>query len=311
MFVGLKKYQEEVIFLSLLNGPLSPTDPRLISYLRSNVLIGQGSGNYNLKMFDATNPANVGYNQYLTHPVGFPPLQRILKDLFDDRPPGFFVEAGALDGEYLSNTLYLERAKGWEGILVEPDGKMFAHLLRKNRRAMAANCCLSTRPYPVLETLVTLSNDHNIRFEFGFRAMNALYSSPMASRSEGAAHQTFSQVQCFPLLSLLKAAGASHVHFVSLDIEGVEGEVVRTLLDHEGEGGVTVDAWMVEHQNPNTVLRDEMDEEFIQWFVSKGYALHAIARDAPVFNYVFVRKASSLYESFYARRNSTPALGVS
>ncbi|XP_068209428.1 uncharacterized protein [Palaemon carinicauda] len=297
----IQRYEENRIFLSLLTGPLSPEDPKLLSHIESNVIIGPGSGNYNLRMLEAANPANSAYNNYLAHPVGFPPLQKILRALFDARPPGFFVEAGALDGEYLSNTLYLERIKGWTGLLVEPDDKMFARLLGKNRKAWAANCCLSTKPYPVQETLVTMSNDQNKLYEVGFKAMNALFSSPMASRSEGAAHSTYSQVQCFPLLSLLKALGMTQVDFISLDIEGVEDEVVRSFLNQDG--GILVDVWMVEHQNPGTVLKDETDHAFINWFASKGYSLYAIAKDAPIFNYVFVRTTSSLYDSVFVGKN--------
>jgi len=33
---------------------------------------------------------------------------------------GFFVESGAADGEWNSNTLHLERDLGWTGLLVEP-----------------------------------------------------------------------------------------------------------------------------------------------------------------------------------------------
>ena len=47
-------------------------------------------------------------------------LDRALEALLKDRPPGFFVEAGAFDGYVQSNTYYLERARGWRGLLVEP-----------------------------------------------------------------------------------------------------------------------------------------------------------------------------------------------
>ena len=50
-----------------------------------------------------------------------------------DLPTGFFVEAGALDGEYLSNTLALEK-RGWTGMLVEPDSNNYQLLLKKHRK---------------------------------------------------------------------------------------------------------------------------------------------------------------------------------
>ena len=38
--------------------------------------------------------------------------------LFGDKSGGFFVEAGAFDGELFSNTLLLEKNRGWTGLLV-------------------------------------------------------------------------------------------------------------------------------------------------------------------------------------------------
>ena len=35
----------------------------------------------------------------------------VLLDIFENKKNGFFIEAGAHDGEYLSNTLYLEVRK--------------------------------------------------------------------------------------------------------------------------------------------------------------------------------------------------------
>ena len=50
-----------------------------------------------------------------------------------DVPTGFFVEAGALDGEWLSNTLALEK-RGWTGLLVEADPRNYEALLKKKRK---------------------------------------------------------------------------------------------------------------------------------------------------------------------------------
>ena len=49
---------------------------------------------------------------------------------------GFFIEAGALDGEHLSNTLYMERFLNWTGILIEADPKSYDNLLKRNRKSV-------------------------------------------------------------------------------------------------------------------------------------------------------------------------------
>lgn len=56
---------------------------------------------------------------------------------------GFFVEVGAVDGEYLSNTLYFEKELGWTGLLIEPNPNMFQELLLKRRKAYAINAALA------------------------------------------------------------------------------------------------------------------------------------------------------------------------
>ena len=47
--------------------------------------------------------------------------------------PGSFLEMGALDGVYLSNTLLLERCCGWRGVLIPSN----FHVLK---RAVGATC---------------------------------------------------------------------------------------------------------------------------------------------------------------------------
>ena len=53
---------------------------------------------------------------------------QIVDDFFHQKNSGFFVEAGAWDGVYLSNTLFLERQRNWTGILIEPNNEAFDNL---------------------------------------------------------------------------------------------------------------------------------------------------------------------------------------
>ncbi|KAK7085499.1 hypothetical protein SK128_016737, partial [Halocaridina rubra] len=72
--------------------------------------------------------------------------------------PGSFLECGAFDGEFLSNTLWLEREFGWKGILVEANPHLFQQLLLKRRRSWAINVCLNTKPYPSKEKFMMASS---------------------------------------------------------------------------------------------------------------------------------------------------------
>ena len=66
--------------------------------------------------------------------------------LFKNKKNGFFIEAGAYDGEVYSNTLKFEMSLNWTGLLVEPNPDAFEELLTKNRKSYAIKTCLSTEP---------------------------------------------------------------------------------------------------------------------------------------------------------------------
>ncbi len=56
---------------------------------------------------------------------------------------GFFVECGAGNGQYLSNSLYFERFKGWSGLLIEPNPILYKARLHTHRKAYSLQACLS------------------------------------------------------------------------------------------------------------------------------------------------------------------------
>lgn len=56
---------------------------------------------------------------------------------------GFFIECGANDGQYLSNTLELELERNWTGLLIEAHPVLWKKCLGRHRRAWLANVCAS------------------------------------------------------------------------------------------------------------------------------------------------------------------------
>lgn len=63
-------------------------------------------------------------------------------DLFNNKQDGFFVEIGAYDGIQTSNTYYLEKELGWDGICIEANKNIFP-LLEANRKSINLNTVVS------------------------------------------------------------------------------------------------------------------------------------------------------------------------
>src|SRR5215208_4978314 len=55
---------------------------------------------------------------------------------------GVFVEAGAFDGYEQSNTYFLERFRGWRGVLVEPVPELYREARLNRTRSQVFNCAL-------------------------------------------------------------------------------------------------------------------------------------------------------------------------
>ena len=68
---------------------------------------------------------------------------KLIDDYFGGKRNGFFIEAGAWNGVYLSNSLFLELERNWTGLLVEANTAAFESLLKYHRpNAFAAHNCL-------------------------------------------------------------------------------------------------------------------------------------------------------------------------
>ncbi|ODM93917.1 Protein Star, partial [Orchesella cincta] len=156
------------------------------------------------------------------------PVTALVHRLLKNKKNGFYIEAGAFDGEFISNTLALELMSGWTGLLVEADPVPYKELIGKRRNAWVASCCLS----PVTKPM-KLCNDMTFIYRLGFincidnidSGENEFFTGIGTRKDYG----TPFEVQCYPLYSVLSAIDKLTVDYFSLDIEGAELAVLKTI----------------------------------------------------------------------------------
>ncbi|XP_069949709.1 protein Star-like [Cherax quadricarinatus] len=272
-------------FRSRLRGPLPAGDPRIVSELRAHYLAPPSTLPYNLTHY--SNPEVL----VLSKSFGWDFYHHYIKFFFGDQRSGFFLEAGALDGEFLSNTLWLERNLAWSGLLIEADPSNYQHLMWKRRRAWTSNSCVTKEPYPHETVFEALNQDKTwskLRWLYraNSRGINSLFAKSTDELSN-TSRKTYSMVQCFPLHSYLLALNITTVDFLSLDIQGSEREVLESLLQK-----VVVRAVGVEHYAAANTIREGkiFDRGFISYMKDAGYHFIDVDQNS---EYFFILEADS------------------
>lgn len=132
---------------------------------------------------------------------------------------GFFVEFGATNGIDLSNTYLLEKEFGWKGILAEP-ARCWHDSLRKNRNAFIEESCVWKDSNSVLEF-----NEADFA---ELSTIDAYSNEDLHGRSRHRGRRY--EVRTISLNDLLAKYGApSEIDYLSIDTEGSELEILRSL----------------------------------------------------------------------------------
>lgn len=213
-----KKIFDSVIDESL--NLLKQDDPVLIEAVRKLIIPpSEATVDYN---FTAKEPYLMGqYGQVID-----------LIELLGKQDKGFFIEAGAYDGEEYSNSLYFEMKKTWKGLLVEPNPDALEQLLTKNRKAHIFPRCLSTKKTPEVVEFDAAGLIggiiHDGKEPGGTTFDPKVFSNVPENHYVNHNRRTI-RLQCFPLYSVLMALGNPTVDLFSLDIEGAEIQVLKTI----------------------------------------------------------------------------------
>jgi FkbM family methyltransferase len=125
---------------------------------------------------------------------------------------GYFVELGACDGIYFSNTLCVEKDRGWSGLCIEPND-MYFRQLKTQRTCTVSNALVSDTEGQT----VTFCNS-----EAASGILDA-HVGPFTRKNVTATKITST------LANELSKANAPHIiDYLSLDVEGHEYTILST-----------------------------------------------------------------------------------
>lgn len=194
---------------------------------------------------------------------------------------GFVVEAGAYDGETLSNSLFFERSRDYRCLLVEPNPDLYRRIVNKNRRCfrvqagISTNAKIDTFPFQLAGVYGGFTKDYT---KLDKARVKADHNDDVQERDYRSNQTTDSSdrvitVEAYPFNMMMQSIGVDTVDVFSLDTEGSELGILRAINFQTIQIGVIC----VEHnagykregQNPNAIRRSQIKEHL----QSKGFKL--------------------------------------
>ncbi|XP_063423241.1 uncharacterized protein LOC134707433 [Mytilus trossulus] len=213
--------------------------------------IVKGKGKYILRYPKGDKHDIISWSQY--------GQDHFIDKLFNATKHGFFVEIGGYDGESFSNTLFFEKIRGWEGLLIEASPFMYDIMLKKERGCYMVNACIS-KSLPSMTFLLagaitsaeeTLTDRHRKR----------IAREKITNRRLGHwAHTNDTvKVNCLPLLKIMRTLGRNHINYFSLDVEGAELHILNSI------------EWEKINIDVLTIETDQHRDQILSFMKQKGY----------------------------------------
>lgn len=178
---------------------------------------------------------------------------------FKNKLNGVFIDIGAHDGICLSNTYFFENELDWDGICIEPNPITFAKL-QASRKAICISGCIANENIKGAEFLqITGPLSY-------YSGIVNKYEPLHLKRVEGelalcGGTKEIIKVDCYNLNDLLEQYEIAHVDFLSLDTEGGELEILKSINYDK----IKIDVIAVENNYG--------DPGFKIFMKSKGYVL--------------------------------------
>ncbi len=140
---------------------------------------------------------------------------------------GIFVDVGAHDGESLSNTYFFEKDKGWTGLCIEPIPAVFQKLQALRRKSKCYQLAIDSEEK---ETMFLLGKGYPEMFSVLANHLDPRHFQRIQNETRDNGGETeMIPVQTKRLETLLEENNITHVHYMSIDVEGAEFGVLESI----------------------------------------------------------------------------------
>lgn len=148
-------------------------------------------------------------------------------NIFKGFKNGVFVDVGAHDGITINNTLYFEKNNGWRGINIEPIKSVFDSLVINRPNSININCAICNNDG---ETEFIFNTGYTemisgIKDTFDNRHLQRLQNE---NKNYGGTTEII-KVKTKKLETICNENNISHIHYLSIDVEGAEFEVIKSV----------------------------------------------------------------------------------
>jgi len=154
----------------------------------------------------------------------------LYRTFFKGKTDGTFIDIGAHDGVTYNNTYFFEKNLGWKGICIEPHPDVF-NQLKNNRHCVCVEGCIYDKSATVkFLKVVSHIGEHTNMLSGILENYDDRHLMRVQSEiSEGKGACETIEVKCYKINDLLKQQGIKHIDYLSLDIEGGELDVLKSI----------------------------------------------------------------------------------
>ena len=147
--------------------------------------------------------------------------------IFKGYKNGVFMDIGAHDGKSINNTLYFEESINWTGVNVEPIKKVYNDLVVNRPNCININCAVCNND-GISEFICNKGYTEmisGIKDTFDPRHMQRLQRE---NRRYGSTTEII-EVETKKLETICDSHKISHINYLSIDVEGAEFEVIKSI----------------------------------------------------------------------------------
>jgi FkbM family methyltransferase len=193
-------------------------------------------------------------------------------NIFKGYKNGVYVDVGAHDGISINNTLYFEKNNNWSGINIEPIKKVFDRLVINRPNDINLNCAVCNKDGETeflcntgyTEMISGIKDNFDIRHIYRLQRENTQHGSTTE----------VIKVETKKLETILDENNITHINYLSIDVEGAEFEVIKSINFDK----VFIDVIGFENNY------NDVSVPIVEYLQNKGYIIIHISLDIFMIN---------------------------